>query len=98
MYNHNRKQDNTVHSTRKEVQIMATKRVTCREWCKKNNVPIELLVVNRGSNDDKYFFIEQESFEKSPFHYALRKKRMSKAVQLDDKKVIEYWLGLPFVD
>ena len=51
---------------------MATKRITCKEWCKKNNVPIESLVVNRGSDNDKYFFIEQESFKKSPFHYALR--------------------------
>ena len=77
---------------------MATKRITCREWCKKNNVPIESLVVNRGKDDDKYFFIEQESFKKSPFHYALRKNRMSKAVQSDDKKVIGYWLGISFVD
>jgi hypothetical protein len=77
---------------------MATKRITCREWCKKNNVPIESLVVNRSGDNNPYFFIEQESFEKSPFHYALRKGRMSKAVQLDDKKVIEYWLGLPFVN
>ena len=78
---------------------MATKRITCREWCKKNNIPIESLVVNRGKDDDKYCFIEQEEgFKKSPFYYALRKNRMSKTVQSDDKKVIEYWLGLPFVD
>ena len=77
---------------------MATKRISCKEWCEKNNVPIESLVVNRGKDDDKYFFIEQKSFKKSPFHYALRKNRMSKAVQLDDKKVIEYWLKIPFVD
>ena len=74
---------------------MATKRISCREWCKKNNIPIESLVVNRGKDDDKYLFIE---LKKSPFYYVLRKNRMSKAVQLDDKKVIEYWLGLPFVD
>ena len=77
---------------------MATKRISCREWCKKNNVPIESLVVNRGSDNDKYFFIEQENFKKSPFHYALRKNRMSKAIQSDDKKVIEYWLGMTYVD
>lgn len=77
---------------------MATKRITCREWCEKNNVSIESLVVNRSGNDNPYFFIEQESFKKSPFHYALRKNRMSKTVQADDKKVIEYWLGIPFVD
>ena len=77
---------------------MATKRVSCKEWCKKNNVSIESLVVNRGSDNDKYFFIGQESFKKSPFHYALRKNRMSKAVQSDDKKVIEYWLGISFVN
>ena len=45
---------------RKEVQIMATKRISCKEWCEKNNVPIESLVVNRGKDDDKYFFIEQK--------------------------------------
>ena len=77
---------------------MATKKITCREWCKKNNVPIESLVVDRSGDDNPYFFIEQESFEKSPFHYALRKNRMSKAVQSDDKKVIEYWLGMKYVD
>ena len=88
----------TQHTERKEVQIMATKRVSCKEWCKKNNVSIESLVVNRGSDNDKYFFIGQESFKKSPFHYALRKNRMSKAVQSDDKKVIEYWLGISFVN
>ena len=77
---------------------MATKRITCREWCKKNNVPIESLVVNRGKDDDKYFFIEQESFKKSPFHYALRKNRMSKMIQADDESVIAYWLGISFVD
>ena len=71
---------------------MATKRITCREWCEKNNVPIESLVVNRSGDNNPYFFIEQESFKKSPFHYALRKNRMSKAVQSDDKKVIEYWI------
>ena len=26
------------------------------------------------------------------------KNRMSKAVQSDDKKVIEYWLGMTYVD
>lgn len=78
---------------------MATKRISCKEWCEKNNVPIESLVVNRGNNNNKYFFIEQQkSFKKSPFHYALRKNRMSKAVQSDDKKVIEYWLGMTYVD
>lgn len=77
---------------------MAQKRVSCREWCKQNNVSIDSLVVNRGDDKDNYFFIEQENFEKSPFHYALRKTRMSKTVQSDDKKVIEYWLGIPFVD
>ena len=77
---------------------MATKRITCREWCKENNVPIESLVVNRSGDNNPYFFIEQESFKKSSFHYALRKNRMSKAVQSDDKKVIEYWLGISFVD
>ena len=49
-------------------------------------------------DDKKDNLIEQESFKKSPFHYALRKKRMSKAVQSDDKKVIEYWLGMTYVD
>ena len=88
----------TQHTERKEVQIMATKRITCREWCEKNNVPIESLVVNRGKDDDKYFFIEQKSFKKSPFHYALRKNRMSKMVQADDKSVIAYWLGMTYVD
>ena len=77
---------------------MATKRITCREWCKENNVPIESLVVNRSGDDNPYFFIEQESFKKSPFHYALRKNRMSKMTQADDKSVIAYWLGIPFVD
>ena len=77
---------------------MATKRISCREWCEKNNVPIESLVVNRGKDDNKYFFIEQESFKKSLFHYALRKNRISKMVQSDDKSVIDYWLKIPFVD
>ena len=56
------------------------------------------MIIVLGGNDNPYFFIEQESFKKSPFHYALRKKRMSKAVQSDDKKVIEYWLGMTYVD
>ena len=77
---------------------MATKRISCKEWCEKNNVPIKSLVVNRSGDNNPYFFIEQESFKKSPFHYALRKNRMSKAVQSDDKSVIAYWLGLSFVD
>lgn len=77
---------------------MARQKVSCREWCEQNNIPIDSLIVNRGDDTDKYFFIEQESFKKSPFHYALRKARMTKAVQSDDKKVIEYWLGITFVD
>ena len=56
---------------------MATKRITCREWCEKNNVPIESLVVNRGSDNDKYFFIEQESFKKSPFHLEVIPKNVT---------------------
>ena len=77
---------------------MATKRITCREWCEKNNVPIESLVVNRSGDNNPYFFIEQESFKKSPFHYALRKNRMNKMTQADDKSVIAYWLRISFVD